>query len=584
MGLQLKKMKERDKMNRRSFVKDIGQAGIGGMLMPITIPNFRFSKLDRGETLYNGIVLQKEWPPTGISNANYEPMEVPYLISPPDVIPIDVGRQLFVDDFLIESTDLEREFHNPVKIKDNPIFKAKTDLEYGSNGLPVACPKDGGVWWDDKDQKYKMWYEAGWLESSAYAESKDGIEWQRPIVNVRKGSNQILEQYVSDSNTVWLDHHAKNGKVRFKMFFREPDFRGKNHGYCMVSPDGIEWEQVTETAACGDRSTIFFNPFRKKWIYSIRTYSAIGRARNYSEHSDFLTGADWKGKVVFWTGADRLDLPDPEIGDKPQLYNLSAVAYESLIIGLHQIHLGPANEVCEKTGMPKCTELKLSFTRDGFHWDRPNRRAFIAASRKGDSWDRGYVQSVGGICNVVGDELRFYYTGFRGDPTKLAPDGTRNGMYANGGLGVAVLRRDGFASMNASVSPRLLVSRKITFKGRYLFVNVDCPTGELKVEILNDKNEVIPGFSSKECRSVATNATSQLISWETGDDLKSLVGKTVKFKFRLSDGKLFAFWVSAERSGSSGGYVAAGGPGYKKDIDDIGNGVYRFLKNQRSFI
>ncbi len=38
-------------------------------------------------------------------------MTVPYLQSPPSVIPIDVGRQLFVDDFLIEKTDLERTFH-----------------------------------------------------------------------------------------------------------------------------------------------------------------------------------------------------------------------------------------------------------------------------------------------------------------------------------------------------------------------------------------------------------------------------------------------------------------------------------------
>jgi hypothetical protein len=33
---------------------------------------------------------------------DYEPMPLPYLTSPPDVIPIDIERQLFIDDFLIE--------------------------------------------------------------------------------------------------------------------------------------------------------------------------------------------------------------------------------------------------------------------------------------------------------------------------------------------------------------------------------------------------------------------------------------------------------------------------------------------------
>src|SRR5690606_37353286 len=131
--------------------------------------------------------------------------------------------------------------------------------------------------------------------------------------------------------------------------------------------------------------------------------------------------------------------------------------------GLHQVHLGPSNAVCAKTGNPKITELKVSFSRDGFHWDRGNRGAFIPAERKEGYWDRGYVQSVGGICTVVGDELRFYYIGFSGDQTNLNPNHMQNGMYANGSTGIAVLRRDGFASMDAGDSEGFLITRMLTF-------------------------------------------------------------------------------------------------------------------------
>ncbi len=58
----------------------------------------------RDTILYNGIVLPDRWPPEEKSDPRMPP---PYITSPPDVIPIDVGRQLFVDDFLIESTDME---------------------------------------------------------------------------------------------------------------------------------------------------------------------------------------------------------------------------------------------------------------------------------------------------------------------------------------------------------------------------------------------------------------------------------------------------------------------------------------------
>ena len=45
-----------------------------------------------------------------------------YLTNPPAVIPIDIGRQLFVDDFLIASTTLDRRWHNAAYYPSNPIL------------------------------------------------------------------------------------------------------------------------------------------------------------------------------------------------------------------------------------------------------------------------------------------------------------------------------------------------------------------------------------------------------------------------------------------------------------------------------
>ena len=63
-----------------------------------------------GEEMFNGVVLPEPWPPR-YGAVGREPMPVPYLTHVPDIIPIDVGRQLFVDDFLVEETSLEREMH-----------------------------------------------------------------------------------------------------------------------------------------------------------------------------------------------------------------------------------------------------------------------------------------------------------------------------------------------------------------------------------------------------------------------------------------------------------------------------------------
>lgn len=520
------------------------------------------------ESLYNGIVLPEIWPPRDFDPAATQPRPVPWLQNPPKVVPISIGRQLFVDDFLIAHTTLQREFHSAQKFAGNPVFRAETALEQ-ANHLPLAAPKSGGVWWDPADLVFKMWYEAGWLGASAYATSVDGIHWNRPTFDVVPGTNQILPELRPDSSTVFLDHATTDPNQRFKMFLRPPDeSTGATPGYAMASADGVHWSTPQTTGFSGDRSTIFYNPFRRKWVFSLRFVEG-GRVRRYHEHADFFEAAKWqKGEPVFWARADELDPPLPDVGQTPQLYNLDAVAYESLMLGLFEIHRGPTNEECITTGTPKATDLTIAFSRDGFHWHRPDRRPFIAGTRKPGDWDRGYVQSVGGVCLIVGDELWFYYIGFQGDQTNLHPDWRKNGMYANGSTGLAKLRRDGFASMNAGASGGILTTRPVIFEGSHLFVNVDCPNGELRAEILNEAGEVIAPFSLENSARAQTDSTCCELKWFR--DFNELRGQPVRFRFHLTNGRLYAFWISNEACGASQGYVAAGGPAFTGATDSAG--------------
>jgi hypothetical protein len=302
------------------------------------------------------------------------------------------------------------------------------------------------------------------------------------------------------------------------------------------------------------------------WVYSLRTSQpGTGRAREYREHPDPVAGMHWKEKdKVLWVGADRLDPHHPRFPEiEPQLYNLDAVAYESLMLGLFSIHQGPPNQECDRLRIHKRNELLLGFSRDGFHWHRPDRRPFLGVTEHEGDWNWGNVQSAGGGCLVVEDKLYFYVSG------RKRTDRFRDGQ---GSTGLGTLRRDGFASMDAGWAGGTLTTRPVRFGGRYLYVNARVDRGELRVEVLDKGGEAIEPFTAENCVPLGADETQQAVRWTGAADLSALSRRPVRFRFYLQGGSLYAFWVSPDQSGASHGYVAAGGPGFTGPRDTVGQG------------
>ncbi len=518
---------------------------------------------------YNGIEEPATFPPRKLANVGgYEKLPVPYLKKAPKVIDISVGRQLFVDDFLIDKTDLVRHWHKAEKYPANPLLFPETKLELGrSSHTAMAAPFSDGVWYDPEDGKIKCWYHAGWFDGTAYAESTDGIHFKRVDCGLGDGNRCIpaREGVMRDGCAVVLDRY-NGGERPYKMFL----FSRPVGGEIYDSADGKKWDFVCKTGDTGDRSTIFYNPFRKKWVYSMRTcFGKLGvRARSYVEADSLEEGAPLVDPVP-WVRCDRFDPVLPEVGDRATLYNLDAVAYESVMLGAFSVFLGPENNFGEASGIPKHTELHLAFSRDGFHWSRPEVREPILAPERADkdSWERGYLHSNNGVCLIRGDELLFYYTGFRGDEKLTHLPAHANGMYANASMGLAKMRRDGFASMDAYGFTGTLTTKPLTFGGRYFFVNGDFHNGKLRAALLNEDMSPIDGYTLDDCLDLRENSTKAMLSWRGGRDLSELSGSVIRVKFECSEGSLYSFWLSEDEEGHSGGYLAAGEVGKNGYID-----------------
>ncbi len=535
------------------------------------------------ERLYNNIVIDRaQFPPKNISNESREPISVPYLEEKPPVIDISVGRQLFVDDFLIAKTDLKRTEHRPAQYENNPVFFPETPIEKGEQTYyyehirPSACVLfSGGMWYDGRRKKFRMWYQASFHGSIAYAESDDGIHFERPEFTVCPGTNVVLPRggVYMDTNSVVLNHYPDSGEEAeyvMSLYIRPSEVErvGLN---LYTSNDGVHWTLKTQTrcagfskyTGCDDTSNFSYNPFRKRWTLSLKFIGLpYGRHRHFADGKTLLEAASVSNQVM-WQRPDKLDLPHPEYGCPPQLYSFNSVAYESVMLGAYDIWKGPENDVCMEKAMPKVTDVHLGFSRDGFHYSRQaDRSPFIGCTRERGTWNFGYAHASNTVCLIHGDELWFYYCAVRGDETMKGDTEETNGMYVGGAIGIARLRRDGFASLDGTGS---ITTEKLEFDGKYLFVNAKAD--RLWAELLDEEGNVLPGYERENCIPFAGDCCQERMTWKNKKDLQELAGKCIRIRFYQENGSLYAFWISKKETGESGGYLAGGAVGKEGLLD-----------------
>lgn len=526
--------------------------------------------------LPNGIKLPAQWPPRYAEPTKAQDMPVPYLTNKPTVIPINLGRQLFVDNFLISSTNLVPVAHTPNFYVGNPVLQPTEDYEKTIEGAPYAAPFSDGIWYDEKEGKFKMWYLAGagvlhkqdkQTFYTGYAESDDGKKWTKPHLDIYNNTN-IVDTCNRDAATIWLDKLEKDPQKRYKMFIVERRATDRRWQFVLkYSADGKHWGNgVAQSGDLYDRSSVFYNPFRGVWALSMRYGTAVSsRSRSYLENVDPEMAVSLAHRIRkdvpdknirFWFTPSDKEPRHPKFPDvNPGIYNFDAIPYESIMLGMYSVWQGPENNVCSKLGIQKKNEVFLGYSRDGFHFSRQSFKPFMKVNEKEGAWNWGNMQSIGGVPIIVGDSLYFYSSGRR--LNKIMWD-----SYTSTGL--ATLRRDGFVSMHANKTEGYLTTEKITFDGKYLFVNADVRTkkSQLAVELLDANENVIPGYSRKDCKLIrAIDKTKQLITWKKHKDITPLIGKTIRVKFYLTNGDLYAFWISPWETGESRGYTAGGGPG-----------------------
>ena len=182
----------------------------------------------------------------------------------------------------------------------------------------------------------------------------------------------------------------------------------------------------------------------------------------------------------------------------------------------------------------------MACSRDLKTWQRIGQREpFLSTSPLGaGAYD---IQTIIGPSAPVvhNDELFFYYTGIKqyafvgsgNDPSyeDYVPDA--------GAICLAILRRDGFISLDAGETPGKLTTRPCVLPGGRLRVNVAVRKhGHLQIEALNSNGDVLAVSVP-----ITRDERRAEVTWKRGNII-DLKGQLVHLRFTLCRSGLYSYW------------------------------------------
>ena len=465
-----------------------------------------------------------------------------------DTVPVSIGeRQLFLDDHGISKIDgLQRTLHQPEK--RGAVIKPNQPWE---TTLQTRCAPV----WDEQAKRYKLWLitstPAPGVAGTTYAESVDGVNWTKPILRQWKYQDSLENNFVAvEPDSAWPANAMENvvydpddadPQRRFKGFLgafgRQP----------IVSPDGIHWNKLdVPVLPSSDESNLSYDRQSRSFIATLKTSGPFGRSHGIWTSKDFQTWTNTgvlihadeedqrlaKANILKRLADDQFQQPrynDPA-DYNADIYNIGVFRYEGLYVAMPAVYHATGKIPIGNTDGFHLVQLRSS--RNLQTWQHVgDRKTFIGPSPvKGGAFD--LTQLLPPSAPIVrDDELWFYYTGikYRAEPAQPESGGI-------GAICLAVLRRDGFVSLDAGDEPGTLLTKPFVLAGTTLHVNVDARAGELGVTVLGEDGQAVAV-----AEPVTGNQLHTALRWKSGN-LNSVKGKSVSLQLSLRKAQLYSFW------------------------------------------
>src|SRR6266853_316574 len=499
-------------------------------------------------------------------------------------------RCLFLDDAHIDRAEaLELRPHPGKPYAGNPLLQGKYPWEKVRLQIYGHC-----IVYNTDRKLYQMYYLAqpssshwpnlrvggarkvGWATLPAYAESTDGIHWERPLrrdvpyEDIAETNLLDLHEGQSFEAGVMWDPHGPDPRRRYQAFIWDQhfdlpkpgklDFRrakpskefprglivsqllkdesGKivyeqlynDRGIRVAfSADGIHWKKhpgwVIPCYSDTGQSVLYDSRLGK--------YVAFGRFNQQKESPAYYVGRN----VTRVESADFIHWSEPELvlaGDSkdPESFQINSMPvdfYEGLYVGIMEVDVRPF----PRPGRP----LQLAVSRDGQRWTRVANRAPITLldqtyqysndESPSDAWDVYGGRPATGFF-VHDGEIRMYYC-----------SGNKTGM----GVGMVTWRRDGFVSLYAGPAGGELLTRAFIPTSPDLHLNMDASAGDATVRVCDFQGQPLKGWKINESSEpIRGNQLDTVVRW-AGSDFGQRVGKATTLRIKMRNADLYSYWT-----------------------------------------
>lgn len=464
-------------------------------------------------------------------------------VADPQVASIGSRRELFVDQALIERLD-------GVRLEIGRPQGAGVAIAYdkpweGVFAFYTTIIPDG--------DKFRMYYrgassEPGYRYAICYAESPDGIHWNKPDLgliaihgstanNVVLHENQALAPFLDTRPGVPAAERFKGNA------FVESRFGAKEAGLLgYVSADGLHWAplgtepllKATLKNNFDSQNVMFWSDVEQCYVLYARHTSARYRAQSRATSSDFRT---WSPQTLMTYSDTGSTVPSAQLyTSQVQPYFRAPHIYISLpgrlMEGRQSLSAAEAAKLDVDPlggGAGSCADGVLQSSRAGStRFDRTFLEALVRPGIGNSNWVSRTNYPACGIVQTGPAEMSIYVQ--------------RNYGQKTAHLERLTLRLDGFASAHAPFAGGELLTRPLRFTGSALELNGSTSAaGGIRVEIQDAEGRPIPGFALADSVEIVGDDLARSVAWKGGASVSRLAGQPVRLRFQMRDADLFSY-------------------------------------------